>query len=46
MLTGYAVATSKMEKKENGPTLFPWNRGSYFDFRDPNAISRYMNNVL
>lgn len=32
MLTGYAVATSKMEKKEN--------RGSNFDFGDPNAISR------
>lgn len=27
-------------RKENGPTLFPWNRGSYFDFGDPSTISR------
>ncbi|XP_062592022.1 uncharacterized protein LOC134253515 [Saccostrea cucullata] len=27
-------------KKENGPTIFPWNQGQYFDFGDSNAISR------
>ncbi|XP_048777675.2 uncharacterized protein LOC125681560 [Ostrea edulis] len=28
-------------RKEKGPTLFPWNQGTYFDFQDPNTISRH-----
>ena len=28
-------------KKENGPTIFPWNKDKVFDFSDPPTFPRY-----